>query len=809
MSRLQLIISVFILGIASCALPFSIQLVLCTVFTGFILMKFPLNTRVILFLSLLTGATICRNHDVPETPPVNVACRRIIDAIIDAPPGYTRDRIQLKLTTRAISPCIRGKEETGMFPHAMTGYLSLQRNDDPLFFEGQHIRFVAHCQPRRRTATRFNQSSSPVYYTFQQVGANDIAITSAPANPLTIWLARHRKRITDIFETRLDPRGCAYAIALTTGQRAALSEDQKAAFRITGTAHLLAVSGLHLGILSLFTWYLLLFTLRRVPFICRRFNIHQLSSMVTVPVLILFTLFTGANPPVVRACIMALAVLLTRILHRQEHTVQALMLAAGLMLAHRPGLLVNAGFQLSFACVSAFLFFQRRHNAIPEARSHHRLHDLFPPVSKLPDRVIGTFHRIAPYFKNLFFISVIAFVATAPITAFHFQTISLSSPIANLLLVPLVSLIIMPVLILVLILSTGFPQSAALLVSVANRPLLLLDWLASKLAEWAPVLYVDTTSEQICTGAAALALFLFLRRRYRGGALLALACVAAIFVSELIHDLRPGPAVLTVDFFDTGQGDATLVTFPDRTHWLIDAGGTARKRIGKDHIVRILRGMNVSSLDKLILTHPDPDHVAGIPDILQQLQVREIWENGQGRDEPSPPAYHQMVSMASRMNIPIRRHSALCGRTQVAGVEVELLHPCNSTRLYYPEFSFNDNSMVLKFTYGKKSVLLPGDLSRAGENHLLSQGHRLRTDILKLGHHGSGSSSTADFLGRTQPGYAIASCGFYNQYQFPSDSVKKRLAQRRIRLFQTDIHGWIRAQISAGEISIATQKVLR
>jgi competence protein ComEC len=145
----------------------------------------------------------------------------------------------------------------------------------------------------------------------------------------------------------------------------------------------------------------------------------------------------------------------------------------------------------------------------------------------------------------------------------------------------------------------------------------------------------------------------------------------------------------------------------------------------------------------------------------------------------------------------------------VAGVDVQLLHPCNQPRLYYPEFSFNDNSLVLKFTYGGKSVLLPGDLSLAGETHLLARQPNLKIDLLKLGHHGSASASSADFLQATHPAVAIASCGFYNSYQFPSDSVRERLRQRKIRLFRTDIHGWIRAKILDSKIKIVTQKDLR
>ena len=809
MTRLHFISLMFILGLATGTVvsdtPAILAIALLVAF-GIAILGYVRKRYfwLIASLSFSIGAIPrITDHNVPDAP-VPVACKRVVEGTITSVPQRLPDKVHLTIETIGLSGCIESKVQPEMREHIATAYVSIRKQGAVPFLRGDRIRFAAHLQPKRRYAQAFRITNDfKTYYTAALTSGTSVVVVEPSSALFERWFQKKRDQLQNIFREMRDEKNARLATALTTGQKTILTPTQMNLFRITGTAHLVVVSGLHLGIIALLTYSLLLMCLRRIPRIAERYNIFKICGVITIPVVMAFAAFTGANPPVVRACVMSVAVLLSPLLNRQTNASQSLVLAALLMLAVTPDHICNAGFQLSFAAVAGFLFFARK----GQSKLQHQPETTPKNDSRKPQ----TIHRIRAAvwrgIRHSAWTSLVAFVSTLPLIAWHFGRIPLIAPLANIIAIPIVSIFLLPLLLFSAAMGLLKADWVQPLIPLIEIPLTLLSWTVENLAKIAPQFESATSFSLMLVIGFTISVLLMLKRRIHVGLAAASICVACAVIFRFA--INPAPydqKTLTLDFLDVGQGDATLITFPNGAHWLLDAGGTATRQIGADHIIPVLNRLGVTRIEKMILTHPDPDHVSGIPDILRQMRVDEVWDNRQGREEPVVYAYNEMIRVATRRHIPFRSGSRLCKTTNVGGVRVTVLHPCNRVLSYYPQYNFNDNSIVLRLSFGKKCALLMGDLSRSGENHLLSTQALGHCELIKLGHHGSATSSGDRFMNRIRPHFAIASCGYLNRYGFPALTVKKTLQKHHIKLFETGNNGWIRAEISREAIKITPQK---
>ncbi len=383
-------------------------------------------------------------------------------------------------------------------------------------------------------------------------------------------------------------------------------------------------------------------------------------------------------------------------------------------------------------------------------------------------------------------VSARTLVATAPMVWWWFGAVPLIGWLTNIVLLPFGSWVVIP-------LSHLFAASAwapalsgplATALEVSVRALLrACDGLA-ELSVGGGLPPLDAT-QGIIVAIGSVAMLAAHRLHSRGLILLISVLLWGAAETALIAREQPRGR-LRVTFVDVGQGDAALLDFPDGRVGLIDTGRGDRHPAVRE-LRRLLSARRRRSLDLVILTHGHPDHYGGLQALLDRMPVAEIWVNGQLLSEERDHAIETLLNRALAQGTVLRFPSELCGTTaDFGGTEIETLWPCPR---YGPGRSLNDNSLTVRVRFGDRSFLFTGDLEAEAERELLAEGALRSVDVLKVAHHGSRTSSTAEFLRTVQPGLAVISSGAGNRYGHPSPEVLERLRDLEAELWRTDLHG--------------------
>jgi competence protein ComEC len=272
--------------------------------------------------------------------------------------------------------------------------------------------------------------------------------------------------------------------------------------------------------------------------------------------------------------------------------------------------------------------------------------------------------------------------------------------------------------------------------------------------------------------------------------------------ARLRHAERP-VGELRLTFLDVGQGDSALVDLPDGTLVVIDAGGAVfgGRDPGEHAVLPMLRARRRERIDTLIVTHPHPDHYGGVAALADALPIDAVWDSGQADREDAEGAWATLLA-GLRGSIPVRGPESLCGRPLTrGGATVEVLWPCPA---FDPGWDPNDNSLVVRIRFGARSFLLLGDAEQHAEAELVRLGLVGPVDVLKVGHHGSRTSSTDALLARTSPRLAIVSAGVGNRFGHPHDEVIARLEAHHARVLRTDHDGGIVVRSDGQSLEVET-----
>jgi competence protein ComEC len=263
---------------------------------------------------------------------------------------------------------------------------------------------------------------------------------------------------------------------------------------------------------------------------------------------------------------------------------------------------------------------------------------------------------------------------------------------------------------------------------------------------------------------------------------------------------------LRVTFIDVGQGDAALVDFPDGSAMLVDGGGLVGSPIdvGERSVRALLDARRRTRLDAVVLSHPHPDHYLGLTSALSRVRPRAFWDTGQGEAEGLAGAYAGLLSALRARGVAVRRPPELCGSHALGGATVEVLAPCPNITV---DQGANDNSFVLRIRFGERAFLLVGDAEHTEESALVDRlggAGGLRADVLKVGHHGSRTSSTPTFVDAVAPRVAVISCGVRNRFGHPHPSTVETLARSGARVLRTDRHGSVVVTTDGHSLDVRT-----
>jgi competence protein ComEC len=563
-------------------------------------------------------------------------------------------------------------------------------------------------------------------------------------------LERARMHVLARLEASLPPRAFAIGSALVLGEGDVLSDDDDQTIRDAGLAHVLAVSGLHVILIVGALVLLLQWVLLRVPYVAERFEARRIACALGAPLALVYAAFAGGAPSAWRAAVTAAIGFCVAASGRRPDAIGVAAIAVLLLGGVDPREALRPGFLLSVLATAAIM-------ALPRPAEGARgavLHAL----------------RIA----------LATTLATAPLVLYCFGQLPLAGLVANVVLVPFGSCALLP-------LACVHAALAALDLPCALTAKLFVvscDAFMSGSALFAsagPQAVVPPLDVAQAVVLAAGVFALAWPGRLRGRIAVGCASCALIAALELPLRAREQPrGVVRASFLDVGQGDAALIDLPDGRLMLIDAGGNPGGGIdpGAAVLVPLLRARRRSHVDVAVLTHPHPDHYGGLDAIARALPLRALWDTGQAQAERAlEPASDEAARLIERLRERGTRvlwPNALCDRPLRAGeASVSVLAPCPA---FDAGHDANDNSLVLRIEHGAHSMLFMGDAEAHEERALIERyGARLRSDLLKVGHHGSRTSTSAELLAVVRPRVAIISAGRGNRFGHPHDEVLGRL----------------------------------
>ncbi len=599
-------------------------------------------------------------------------------------------------------------------------------------------------------------------------------IESGQGNPLWTALYTFKAHAQATIARILPEPYAALLTGILLGVETGIPRDLYEQFNATGTSHIIVISGFNISIIA---GLLMLVGTRVVG--------KRRAAQVAIAGIALYTVLVGADAAVVRAAIMGCLYVFALTVGRQAEVRTSLIFSALLMTAINPYTLWDVGFQLSFAATAGLIW-------------------LTPPLARVAERWLAALigpRRVRSamgLLSEALLVTLAAQIATGPLIVYHFGRLSVVSLLANLLILPVQPMVMM---------AGGLATLAGLIWLPAGQLLGWLAWLPLAWTVWvvgwtAAVPFASLTLGHfgpwlLATIYAGLAGFLWLMTRARpeenvqfslpssdglrastramfaGGAL---AVTLAWLAAASLPDGR-----LHVAFLDVGQGDAIFITTPRGRQILIDGGPSPTALLSEmgyqmpfwDH-----------SLDVVVNTHPEADHLAGLPDVLKRFRVRQIILSDVGNDTPLYAAWERAMANEGAT---ITQAQAGMRLSPGDGVWVEVLHPGTIP----VDGRRNAHSVVLRVRLGRISFLLPGDIETDVERRLVAGGYPLAATVLKAPHHGSDTSSSEAFLTTVNPQVAVISVGADNRFGHPSPEVLARYAEHGIPALRTDELGTV------------------
>ncbi len=611
-------------------------------------------------------------------------------------------------------------------------------------------------------------------------------LSFAGGNPFWKELERTRDHLRQFLDEQVQNPQRGMLKALLLGEKGEISKDIREAFIKTGTAHILAISGLHIGIIAFAAFWLMLHILSLSERLLLAFNIKKPAALFTIIPVIFYSFIGGFSIPTQRAMIMVLIFLLAILLDRERDLYNTLALAALVILLVHPLSILDVSFQLSFAAVISIIYIVPRIKTLRERDVEKVL---------LPGKKMKT------WFVTFLLISLAASLGTSPIAAFYFHRISFVGLLSNLFVVPLIGFAVVPLTLIAGFISF-FSFSLAAPFIYLSTFILNIAFEGVKVLSEIPYAYMWMTTPgffEISLYYMGIISFLEIKKWRPARYILVVVIVLLILHQGSNYVFDKTDNRLRVTFISVGQGDATLIEFPKGKRMLIDGGGVRSQDfdIGERVIAPFLWKKGIKRVDYLVLTHPQADHLKGLIFIARNFEVREFWWNG---DESKLPEFQSLMDVIKEKGIKRIVMNNESTPLNINGVDVEVLHPSG----YGKALDTNNNSLVLMVKHDNVSLLLPGDIEGEGERAMIESKQALKSTVIKAPHHGSATSSTEAFLDRVDPEITVFSVGYNNRFGFPRKEIVNRYLKRGVDVFRTDEDGAITIITDGKELQVQT-----
>lgn len=562
--------------------------------------------------------------------------------------------------------------------------------------------------------------------------------------------------------------------AMLLGDKAAIDKDTKRLYQINGIAHILAISGVHIGMLGMCLY----------NFLRRRIGSYQIAGVISVLLILAYGYLTGMANSCARAVVMMIVVVVGNALGRTTDIVSSAAVALVIINSFNPYAFLDAGFQLSFGAIAGIAI-----------------------VNPVFQEMTGCIRK-RRLFKNQFFsgfaarlldsvlVSLSVSLVITPVIIFYYYEFPLYGIFLNLLIIPLVSIILISALLAVV-----FGLVWSLFGWMLGIPAKLVLWIYDGICRFVmqlPMYNVNVghiSVRQLVVYYATLGMLLLLLRRLAGipkrnkdkaGAkkrVLLLCTISMLFVSASVYEYWQFDRDCKLVFLDVGQGDGILLRTKDGVSIMIDGGSSDNEMVGEYVIEPALKYYGMAQVDFAFVTHGDTDHISGIRYLLQTENTGIVIHNLVLPAWKNRESFSELIALAKKAGTNVIFMAE--GDVLQSDIEIACLYPACG----WEGQSENDGSLVLQLTYGQFAALFTGDIGTETEQELLEKGCDVDCDLLKVAHHGSKYSSCVKFLEAAKPDVSVISCGKNNHYGHPNQETLEHLEEIKSVVLRTDIYG--------------------
>lgn len=569
-------------------------------------------------------------------------------------------------------------------------------------------------------------------------------------------------------------------LALSVGEKSMISSEQWNTFRDSGTSHLLAISGLHIGIASLWSYYLVYFIIVFWNFLTKgRYFISPIKPAILASITggVSIALISGLGYPAQRAVLMLLVFFFNKISQRHYSTPSVLSIAFILILLIQPFAMLAEGFWLSFLAVSIILL-----------------------SLSYGFKSSGKHSRLLSWFRVNLFI----FVGLTPISWYFFGQVSIVSLGANLILIPLTSFLTAPLVYLGMLASGFSMELSALFFNIADNLLKLGYWIQNEFANWNSDLPYFTSGLTLpdLVLLIVIVVLLLLPSKFPSKAIV--LSIILVFLISLVTPKSNGTFKMVV--FDIGQGLAIYIGINGK-HMIYDTGyGNSDFAMADSVILPFLKNNDISHIDRLIISHGDSDHRGGLESIINGISVGQLYSG-----EKLVKKNSAINTLKQEIKLPNSQNCHTTKSWQWGSANFKFLNFRQEEDNQQIEWGglaigkSNNRSCVLSISVNDKTILLTGDIEKKAERLLVIQNIE-QHDVIVVPHHGSLTSSNQQFVDKINAKEAIFSTGFANQWRFPKTKVVERYQRNGSNIWVTDKQGAIKVNLVEGLFHITAER---